>query len=256
MQDVKMKLSAKAFTNDKISVDIIIPFYNHQSQVYALVESILRGTYTNKYSIILVDDGSPNTEMLTNAKGEPITLPYTKLIRLPEQSGFGAALKAGYDVSTAPYVCFLNSDCLVKHPNWLAGMGETLLKLKSSNVRLVSARSNNPLRDIPGMKCDKGDKGEDQIVNESLPLFCAMCHRDLFKRIGGFIKPYPFGGYEDDELYYRMKAQGYKQAYSGSSWIYHQGQLTVNSVCKNNPDAAKAIFETNRERCLSDIRKL
>lgn len=250
MSEFKYKIAPKTFNSE---VSIIIPFHGHHNHVVALVESVLRGTYTNRYNIILVDDAS-GKEFLKDEKDKDIYVPYTKLIRLEKHSGFGAALKAGFAVSTSPYVCFLNSDCLIQHPAWLENMGETLLKMKKNNVRLVSARSNNPVSDVPGLKCERWEPGVDCIVDEPLPLFCALCHRELFSRIGGFIKEYEFGGYEDTELFYRMKRFGYKQAISGKAWIHHEGQLTINSLCKNNPEAAKVIFETNRERCLQDLK--
>jgi len=246
-------------------VDIIIPYHGEYSSVRNLVESIMRETRSNPYLITLVDDASPNQGFLQ----EMMSLPQVTGVRLPEQQGFGAALKAGFDFSQKieeldgkpvqlppTYVCFLNSDCLIRNPNWLMEMGNCLLRLKDSGVKLVSARSNNPVSEIKAMKADREDKAQDMVANQALPLFCALCHRELFKRIGGFIKPYPFGGYEDEELFWRMKKHGYKQAICGTSWVYHEGERTISSLLGHRPEVQKIMTEENRERCISDIKSL
>lgn len=79
-----------------------------------------------------------------------------------------------------------------------------------------------------------------------------MCHRQLFDNIKGFVKSYPYGSYEDEELYYRMKKFGYKQAVSGNSWVFHHGGSTFNDL-KNEQ---LKVVEQNRQKCIEDIRKL
>ena len=95
----------------------------------------------------------------------------------------------------------------------------------------------------------------NQLEKETLPLFCAMCHRDLFSNIGGFIKPYPFAWYEEDELAFRMRKCGYKQGISTKSWIRHEGGSTIKYLWNKNKDA-KEIMEKNHSICVSDIKKI
>jgi GT2 family glycosyltransferase len=123
-------------------------------------------------------------------------------------------------------------------------------------VKMVSARSNNP------GECDKAkakieDKDSKNIIleNETLPLFCSMCHRDLFRHIGGFIKSYPYAWYEDEELSYRIRKFGFKQGISTNAWIKHEGGSTIKYIW-NKIKESKEIMENNRELCLNDIKKL
>jgi len=137
-------------------------------------------------------------------------------------------------------------------------MGKSLLDWKERRipVKMVSARSNNP-GDCELAKATKDEKDTKNIILEkgALPLFCTMCHRELFDRIGGFIKPYPYAWYEDEELAFRMKKYGYYQGISTKAWIYHEGSATVNYVIKHYPKS-KQIMDKNRSACISDIKKL
>lgn len=248
-------------------VDIIIPYHGQYHLVRKLMDSILKLTSSPEYRIILVDDGSPNESFIElwnkygmenrskNEFGER-SQPKITGVRLDNHVGFGGALQAGYNASNSPYVCFLNSDCVIKNPVWLQAMGESLLKLKSQNVRLVSARSNNPVSEIPELKSeDATGLDEDVIVDQHLPLFCAMCHRELFPRIGGFIKNYPYGMYEDEELYHRMKKYYMQQAVCAKSWVYHKGEATLKKFF-HDEKIKDIILNENFNRLKEDVRKL
>ena len=234
-------------------VTIIIPFHGEYERVGRLVSSIWNATRSNPYEICLVDDCSPNSNFIASMKDQPQVVN----LRTPERLGFGGALKYGFDKTEQPWVCFLNSYCEIQDVNWLIAMGQSLLNLKDQGVRMVSARTNNP--GTLGDKRLRGKKGDliDDIVLEDtyLPLYCSMCHRDLFDHIGGFIKPYPYGWYEDEELAYRMRHYGFRQAICGKSWVHHEGSVTVRNVLKNDRKAEK-IMNSNRDRCISDISSL
>lgn len=256
-------------------VDIVIPYYGHYEKVTNLIESIIRFTRSNYYKIYVVDDNSPNFSYASmiqrNANNSSDRLKqerFLTVIRNEEQLGFGGACEVGYKAGTAPYVCFIHSDCLISNPNWLKNMGEALLNLKSKNVRVVSPQANNS-----GL-FDKGfqERGQFDISakdntlteedkyyilneNESLSLYCFMCHRELFSRIGGFIKNYPLGCYEDDEFAFRLNHYGFKQGVCRNSWVHHDGSLTLNSLKRERQDYLE-IMDQNKQSCIDDIKKL
>ena len=238
--------------NDLCSVDIIIPFHGQYDKVRRVLSSVLHKTRSNPILVTLVDDGSPNLEFLETISQAP----RTQCIRLEQQSGFGNALRIGYENTEQPYICFLNSDCVIHNGSWLEELGGALLAMKEKDVRLVSARSDNPMSNIPELKADRTDDEIGNIVVDSpLPLYCTMCHRELFNHIGGFIKPYPYGWYEDEELFWRMRKHGFHQGIAGRSWVHHEGEATIRHLWKKNPDIKKIMLE-NKERCLKDIRAL
>lgn len=236
-------------------VDIVIPYHGQDAKVLRLIKSILFFTRINPIQIWLVDDASPNKAFVTSWKHTP----RVNTLQLSEQIGFGGALKVGFEYTTAPWVVFMHSDCEVREPNWLLEMGRSLLTLKSEGVRMVSPRTNNPGEDVdPALKGEKGEDLPDAILEKGsfLPLYCAMCHRELFGRINGFIQEYPYGWFEDQELAHRMQYFRFKQAVCGKSWIYHEGGKTVKEVWRGNPKVQKIMEENNRQRCIEDMRSL
>jgi GT2 family glycosyltransferase len=263
MQNTKTSVLAPvAFSRSR--VDIIIPFHAQYEKVTSLIQSIMNAVKSNPYHITLVDDCSENKNFYEEIndqfkKNTPEgILPQISCIRNEQQLGFGGSLKVGFENSNLPWVLFMHSDCLVEDANFMLEMGQSLLDWKKQNVpvKMVSARSNNP-GDCLKAKAKINEKEDKNIIleDETLPLFCAMCHRDLFNHIKGFIKNYPYAWYEDEELAHRMKRFGFKQGISTKAWIRHEGGSTIKYVW-NKIEGSREIMEHNRELCIEDIKKL
>ena len=245
-------------------VDILIPFHAQYEKVTELLKSILTSVRSNPYQITLVDDCSDNKNFGEEINKQfikttpPGFKPQVQYIRSNKHLGFGAALKLGFDATNSPWVMIMHSDCLVEDSNFMIHMGQSLLnwRLEGVPVKMVSARSDNP-GECSLASAKFGEKGEKDIVlqNETLPRFCAMCHRDLFSYIGGFIKPYPYAWYEDEELTHRMKKRGLLQGISSKAWIKHHGGCTVKYLWEKNKKI-KDVMEENRKLCLADIKRM
>lgn len=247
-------------------VDIILPFHGQYDKVHKALQSIWRTTKSNPYHIYLVDDASPNQSFITSfEKGPRITI-----MRNEQQLGFGGSLAVGFRESQLRFqkeidqgirnlpnlILFMHSDCRVENANWLLELIRTYMILQEKKVGLIVPRTNNPGFDTDSrLKAKQNDEKINDVILDSgfVPLYCALCDRDLFRTIDGFIKPYPFGWYEDEELAHRMRRCGLKQGISGRSWIRHDGGATFNALIKKNPEITK-IIETNRERCISDLK--
>ena len=247
-------------------VDIIVPFHGQYDFVMQLMNSLFLLTRSNFYNLILVDDCSPNNEFILkiddNARKNAERLRQQnilKTIRTEEQKGFAGACKIGYESGESPYVCFINSDCRIEDANWLRAMGETLLKLKPQGVRMVSAMMSNPVDGDPAQKGERFVYSDEDIVikdDSFLNLSCFMCHRELFNKVGGFLKEYPIGGYEDEEFAYRLRHYGFKQAVSRKSYVHHEGSVTIREVMRRDPNKANKVIESNRNLCIEDIKNL
>ena len=248
----------RLFTSE---VDIIIPYHGQYDKVTELIESIFKFTRSNPYTIYVIDDYSPNSEYIqTIAKNANRRHDVLKALRCSEQKGFAGACQSAFVKGEAPYTCFINSDCRIEDIGWLQSMGSTLVSLKDQGIKMVSARTNNPVHpdeDSP-QKGNKGESHDDVVLadDQYLSLYCFLCHRELFARCGGFLKSYPYGYYEDEEFAARMKKHGYKQAVSGSSWVYHEGGATIKSLWRKNPNIRTIMEEENRKRCIKDLKAL
>jgi len=246
------------------AVDILIPFHGQYEKVSELIKSIVLSVKSNPYQITLIDDASENKDFGEKIKNQFLKttpqgcLPQVQYLRSEKQIGFGGALKLGFDNTRSPWILIMHSDCVVEDSNFMIQMGQSLLNWKKQGipVKMVSARTDNP-GDLELAKSKLLEKGEKDIIlqNETLPLFCAMCNRDLFHYINGFIKPYPYAWYEDEELAHRMRKFGLLQGISTKAWVKHQGGSTIKLVWETKPESKK-IMESNRSLCLADVKRL
>ncbi len=97
------------------AVSVIIPYYNTAQYVGETLDSLFAQTYTD-YEVILVNDGSPDTEEL-----ERVLEPYREhVIYLKQENrGSSGARNAGLRVARGRFVALLDSDDLWE-PEYLA----------------------------------------------------------------------------------------------------------------------------------------
>lgn len=235
-------------------VNIIVPYHGQYSLVRRCLESLWRNTHGENFQICLVDDGSEDGGAFFNSA---VRTDRVTGVRLPERRGFGAAVAAGLGQTDQPWVALVQSDCEAQQISWLAEIRKTMTKLRGDGVKLVVPRTNSVGSGNHSDHVISRDDEEraDHIATSPLPLHTFVCHRELFKRIGGNIRSYPLCGYEDEELFYRMKYYGFKQAVSGRAWIKHEGGKTISEILKKNP-AMGDVLDKNRDLCLADIRSL
>jgi GT2 family glycosyltransferase len=245
-------------------VDIIIPFHGCYDKVAKLITSLLYQTRSNQFRICLVDDCSPNDDFIVDAFSQ---VPNLKQIRNKERKGFGASLEIGAKAldkepsGVFPWLVFMHSDCVIEESKWLINMGQSMLELKKQGIKMIGNLTNNPVIEDERFICSRRDfkerklegQGTDIILenDDYLPMHCVMCHRDLFRHVGGFVKHYPMKGYEDREFASRMRFYGYKQAICGSSWIHHDGSATLNWMRSQNIKVDKQL-ELNKNLWTKD----
>lgn len=237
-----MEEEKKIFINRRIEikpflgsmVEIIIPFYNKHALVSKLITSIFNAVSSNKYLITLVDDGSTNksfVEQMQKAK-----IPGVRCLK-QENKGFGSAINLALKNpfgKEIPYVLIMHSDVFLESKNCLLNLGDYLQQTKDKNVQMVAPLTNNPVENFEFLKSNKGESRENYILSEKeyLPLYCALCQRDLFDYVG-FFDEYPYAGGEAKKFSEKMNQKGFKQAVCGKSWIYHEGKATIKLFEKN-----------------------
>jgi glycosyltransferase involved in cell wall biosynthesis len=112
-------------------VSVIIPAYNVAPYIAETLDSVFAQTFAG-YEIIIVNDGSPDTDELERAL-EPYL---NRLVYLKqENSGAGAARNTGLRAARGEFVAFLDADDL-----WLPEyLSEQLAFIQSDNYDLVYA---------------------------------------------------------------------------------------------------------------------
>lgn len=221
-------------------VEIIIPFHGEQARVTKLMENIFRTVFTNRYLITLVDDHSENRHFIQKIKDAKIA--GVRCFRLDEQRGFGAAVNyalshpwvfTNHPKKQIPFVCIMQSDAYPEDNQWLSELGATLDQLKGEGVKMVAPLTDNPMSDMAELKSPKGSVKKDLILkNGFLPMYCVLCHRELFNRVG-MLQEFPYAGCEAREFAQRMNKNGFQQAICGKSWVHHDGGATLEKYANN-----------------------
>jgi glycosyltransferase involved in cell wall biosynthesis len=85
---------------------VIVPVYNEEESVASVVDGLLEAAPRLGFELIVVDDGSTDASArILDGYGDRI-----RLVRLPSNHGYGAALKAGILATRAENVVFFDSD--------------------------------------------------------------------------------------------------------------------------------------------------
>lgn len=89
-------------------VSIVVPAYNERATILQILEAVRRSVVTGvDFEVIVVDDGS--TDGTSDLLAQHPEL-YSRFIRMPQNGGKGAAVKAGLLAATGEYVLFQDAD--------------------------------------------------------------------------------------------------------------------------------------------------
>ncbi len=109
--DISSALPVSAIKSGIKSLSVVIPAYNEEDCIAAIIERVLAVTPAltdagiEKFELIVVDDGSHDhtSEIVASYLG-------VSLIRQPKNKGYGAALKTGFQAASGDLVGFLDAD--------------------------------------------------------------------------------------------------------------------------------------------------
>ncbi len=232
-------------------LDIVIPNWNGREMLKICLSSLAAQSYTN-FSVIVVDNGS------TDGSVEFLQADYpdVKLVKLPENRGFSAAVNTGIKSGNRDWVLLLNNDIEVD-PRCLENLvAQCTLepRVKMFALKMVSFHDRSIL-DGAGDGVLRGGVGyrlgtmepDSQRYNLKRKVFgacagAALYHRSLFAEIGYFDEEF-FAYLEDVDLNMRAVRAGHSCCYVPEAVVYHVGsastgskinKLTVRLTTRNN----------------------
>ena len=183
---------------------------------------------------IVVDNGSPSHG---EAELKAALPPEIRVLRLPENRGFGGGMNAGMREALADpatdSVLFLNND--TRCPPELVGAMRAVLAadpevgLAGCDMEGAGGGEDAPAGHRMGRvfayprPCRPGE------APDYVQASCILLPRDVLEQIGGFDEDYRFF-FEDADLSFRVKRLGRTLAVAPGVRIFHYGSATIGSV--------------------------
>lgn len=212
------------------------------------------------WELVVVDNGSTDGSAewcagalveAGRAKGVPV-----RLVRLPGNIGCSRARNLGIEASGGSLLAFADNDVFPCTRRWLPMLGKRLDTTEGYGMVGPKLLYPPPSRLIQcagvgisrrGHVCfrGRGEASDTPAYNElrevqCLISACLMIPRELIERHGGFDPAFHPVQFEDFDLVYRLRAQGYKAVYDPSVSMYHDESTTTAGTAGLN-NAANVI---------------
>ena len=210
-----------AMKEEEPTVSIIIPSYNYADKVGRAIEGARHQSYNNIMEIIVVDDGSDDTEQLEKVvgrfrqgngreSGNGAIAPDVRLIR-QENQGVASARNTGIRESRSKYICCLDADDAIE-PQFIEACIEGLQADRSLGVAYTGLRWIKPDGSTGVSKWPEEFDYDQQIQRKNQIPTCCVFRREMWERLGGYKSRYaPSGaGSEDAEFWTRAGSIGYR----------------------------------------------
>ncbi len=223
---------------------MVIPNWNGERFLSTCLRSLRRQSFED-FETILVDNGSTDASVAFVRDN----FPEIRVLSLPENRGFSAAVNAGIRASEAEHVALLNNDTETD-PEWLEALvaaadayseaGFFASKMVDFEDRRildgagdVLRRSGLPYRLGHG-EPDRGQYDEVAFVFGACA-GAAMYRRSMLDDLGLFDEDF-FANCEDGDLSFRAQLAGYRCLYVPGSVVYHMGSATFG---KRSPTSTR-----------------
>jgi hypothetical protein len=213
-------------------VSVIIPAYRAAETIADTLDSVLAQTFKD-YEIIVVNDGSPDSEDLEKAL-EPYR---ERIIYLrQENQGPGGARNTGIRTARGQYIAPLDADDIWA-PEHLAAQLAVLEADPSIDVVYADARIFGDVpeagRTVMELCPSAGDVTFERLVSRqcTVHICVSVCRREALLRAGLFDPA--FRGTEDIDMWLRIARQGGRIAYQRrvlGRYRRHAGSLSSDGV--------------------------
>ena len=223
-------------------VSIIIPTKDRLKFLKKCIESIKDKTTYKNYEIVVVDNGSTDTETVEYING----LPY-EVIVLGGEFNFSKMNNIAAQKAQGDYLVFLNNDTEVITGDWIESMLEHAQRKKVGAVGcklvypnksiqhagVVLGMSPDPVTGVAGhiyngLGCEsRGYFGMVNVIRDCSAVTAAamMMRKAVFDKVGGFNEELRVC-YNDVDLCLRLREKGYLVVYTPYAELYHYESIS------------------------------
>ncbi len=225
-------MSAPAFS-------VVIPNWNGMAHLPTCLASLRAQTHPS-FEVLVVDNGSTDESCAWIEQHHPAV----RLVRLPTNRGFPAAVNAGLDASYGRFIALLNNDTRCDE-HWLAALergfdahpaaGFAASKIVGLRDALRLAAAGDECRPN-GVMRSRGDGAAASDYDQTELVFsasaCASAYRrEVFEQVGRFDDEF-FFSFEDADWGFRAQLAGVQCVYLPRAIVQHfrSGSVTADAV--------------------------
>jgi GT2 family glycosyltransferase len=211
-------------------ISVIVPVYNGASMLVRCLEALAR-TRDVDWECIVVDDGSTDdSAAAARERG-------ARVLRTDRpRSGPGRARNLGALVASAPLLCFIDADVLVR-PDTLARFS-ALFEADPDLAAAFGSYDDQPAEpDLLSQYRNLLHHFVHQTGRETASTFwsgCGAIRRDVFLALGGFDEAYTRPSIEDIELGYRVRASGGRIRLAKQIQVTHLKRWTLGGILQTD----------------------
>ncbi|MCG3209558.1 MAG: hypothetical protein FOGNACKC_03185 [Anaerolineae bacterium] len=208
------------------TVSVIVPVRNGAASLPNCLRALTQQTRPPD-EIIVVDDGSGDDSAAVARQFTGVTV----LAQPP--AGPAAARNRGAASAGSDILLFTDADC-IPAPDWVAQMIAPFAGPEVAGARGVY-RSRQPqltARFVQQEYQDRYDRLAGLSRIDFVDTYSAGYRRDLFLAAGGFDARFPSASVEDQELSFRLAAQGCRLVFAPNAVVEHQHNRTLGRYAR------------------------
>ena len=221
-------------------ISIILLCWNNWPITKKCIDSILQNSNYLYYELIIVNNNSTDeTRKQLNIIYKNI--PNIKIIHNDVNYGFSMGMNIGALNASYDYIILLNNDTIVGK-NWLYPLVKPLILNNYGMGSPITNNCGNEVKqfiyftDVDDLLCKSiilQKRNKFKICQiDRIPFFCAILRKKDFFAVGMLDINYKFGGWEDDDIIYKIKIynEGKQNFYTFGSFVYHMESLTMKKI--------------------------
>jgi GT2 family glycosyltransferase/glycosyltransferase involved in cell wall biosynthesis len=246
---------------ERPAVSIVMPVHARPDLTRFALASILAETPFPEYELIIIDDAADplTAALLRNVQG-------AKIVRNPENLGYQRSVTAGVALARGEWVVLCNNDIVVR-PGWLDAMLECVES--RSDVGVVTPKylfpdgtiaeaggilwrdgtAANYLRGTHAGSCHAAYRREVDYGSAA----ALLVRTELWRTLGGYDERFAPMYYEDVDLCFAARAQGWRVMYEPRAEVIHFEGSTAGT---DETSSHKRHQATNRPRFVEKWGKL
>lgn len=219
-------------SDDSPFLTAIVLNYNGASYVRRLFQSLREQTFQD-FEILMVDNDSDDDSVALTRR----EFPEVRVVEFGQNLGYAEANNRAADLTTAPYICFLNNDTFLDK-DALALLAAAAQRRPEAPILAPQQRTYDDLLTLSvGVGVDvlgfyyRGMPTDDQVFYADGA--CLFVRSKVFHEIGKF-DPFYFMFFEECDLCWRAWLWGYRVQSVHDALVYHKaGAAAGSSIVAN-----------------------